>query len=132
MAPVPTADVRVAVRDWMTERCERRQPYLTGVLTEGRVAYAWLEQDPTGPCDLGGTPVARHEPCLVFTGDVSVLYNPDLVDDEITGLLDELADAMGRAARQTRVYVAYRDTAWVREAVGETSPHAATPTPGTE
>jgi hypothetical protein len=130
--PVPTADVRIAVRDWMTGRCERRRPYLTGVLTEGRVAYAWLEGDPTGPCSIAGTPVARHEPCLVFTGDVSVLYNPDLVDAEVTGLLDELADAMGRAARQTRVYVAYRDTTWVREAVGETSPRATAPTPGTE
>jgi hypothetical protein len=128
--PVPEADVHLAVQGWMDDRCARRLPYLTGVFTTGHVAYAWLGQDPTGPCSPGGVPVSRHEPCLVFTGDVSVVYNPDLVDDEVTGLLDELADAMGRAARQTRVYIAYRDLAWVREAVGGTSPRATTPGTG--
>jgi hypothetical protein len=51
-----------------------------------------------------------------------VLYSANLSDDEVVGLLNELAAHLGNALGQTRVYVAYRDRTWVLQAEETATP----------
>lgn len=105
--------------DWMRGRGKRGEPYLTGTVNETNVLYAFPETFPARP----GTPhVSVSEPAAVFSGDVGVLYNRDLGDDEVAFLLDSAAACVGAVTRQVRVYVEYAGTAWVVQAEGETSP----------
>jgi hypothetical protein len=110
----PTGAAVAAVLVWMKDRAVAAQPYLTGVITEGSVCYAWAD-------DQGGAGGAA-EPAVVFSGDVSVLYAADVTHEEVEAMLDELGGLLGAVLDQTRVYVTYRDSAWVLEREGRTTP----------
>jgi hypothetical protein len=109
-----------AATGWMLGRAAAQQPYLTGNFVHGTLAYAWVKP--------GAGAVAMIEPSLAFAGDVSVLYHSTLLDQTVVNILNELADVMGTVLAQTRVYLSYRDMAWVREDDGAASrPPSAAP-----
>lgn len=82
------------------------KPYLSGTVSaEGTVVYAYSN----APGNAGG----GYEDTVVFFGEVSVLYNPDLSDDDVKAILNDMAAHLGTILGQTRVYVAYRDEIWV-------------------
>jgi hypothetical protein len=89
---------------WMVDRGKGGMSYLTGTVIAGDVVYAWSD---------GGIYKADEEPAAVFQGEVSVLYNADLTDEEVTGLLNDLGAYLGNALNQYRVYISYRDETWV-------------------
>lgn len=93
------------VQDWMKSRAAACHPFLTGMVSPGQEVYAW----PKGPGAAG----AASEPIIRFSGEVSILYNSELTDEEVGQLLDEVAGRLGATLGQTQVYVAYRDQAWV-------------------
>lgn len=99
------------VLNWMRERKAAGRDYLTGLFTAANLAHA---------SDTAG--VGTTEPAVVFSGEVSVTYLPHLSDDEVMLQLDDLAARLGEALGQTRVYISYREQAWVIEAEGKTSP----------
>lgn len=111
----PTRDPKLATdihAEWMKGKIAAGDPYLTGIFTEATLSYAWPRPG------HGGEGVSRAEPALVFSGDVSVLYQSDLSDGDAMLLLDDLAARLGAALGQTRVYVSYRSTTWVLQAEG--------------
>jgi hypothetical protein len=107
---------RDAILEWMAGRIEQKQPYLTGTLTPTRILYAY-EGDK-------GQAIRIDEPGAVFQGEVSVLYEPHTPDEEIFERLDELAEHIGLALEQTRVYVSYKDIAWILQQGGKSSPRS--------
>jgi hypothetical protein len=109
------ADVVAAAAEWMKAKAAAGLAFLTGTVSgEGTVVYAY----PDGP----GKAASGTEPSTVFGGEVSVLYSANLTDDEVVGLLNELAGHLGNALGQTRVYVAYRDKTWVLQAEETATP----------
>jgi len=105
-----------ATHQWMKQRAEADQPYLTGSFAEETLVYTW--KGATGQDDA-------PEPAVVYQGEVSVAYNPDMPDDDIKELLNELGALLGVALHQTRVYIAYRDEVWIIQADGKFSPRVA-------
>ena len=90
---------------WMTERAAAGRPFLSGMVTRGEVAYAWRRED--------GTAGRDREPVAIFTGEVIPLYAGHLKDEEVEAMLYELAALLGKALRQERIYIAYRDQTWI-------------------
>lgn len=105
-----------AALGWMAGRAVTGRPYLTGNFQRGVLSYAWA----SGP--LAET---RAEHSLTFSGCASPEHHRDLGNGDIEAMLNELADAMGAALDQTRVYVSYRDDIWIRQANGKTTPRPA-------
>ncbi len=103
--PRPADEVQAAVHRWMRGRLEKKTFILTGVLSAGQVLYAWP----------GGAGV---EPVWTFAGEVSVVYCPNVGDSDVVAALNELAGLLAEEFKQTRVYVSYRDEAWVLERDG--------------
>ena len=94
---------------YMKAKAADGKPYLTGTVSaEGTVVYAW----PEGPGKSDGGTEAN----VVFSGEVSVLYNADTSDEEAKAMLDDMAAHLGTVLGQTRVYVAYCDETWVLQA----------------
>lgn len=108
--PYTVEMVRDVVLDWLSDRMQRGLPILSGVLSQGHVLYAW--------------PLGRGtEPVCVYAGEVSVVHCRDVGDTEVIGMLNELGGRLAEELGQTRVYVSYRDEAWVLEREGgEPSP----------
>lgn len=104
---------RQILRQWMARRAARQQPFLTGIMTAGRILYAW---------EADGRTESRAEHGVTFSGEVSVIYSAEMTDDEAVAVLEDLAEQLGKALGQTRVYLTYRDKAWVIQAKGRTSP----------
>lgn len=111
----PKIAVKV-IHDWMRARAEAGRPYLTGSVVEGLLLYTWK-----GATNGDDAP----EPAIYFRGEVSVAYNADLTDGGVILLLNELADLLGEALHQTRVYIVYREKVWIRQAAGKFSPRVA-------
>jgi hypothetical protein len=95
---------KIALR-WMTERAGAGKPFLSGMFTRGEVAYAWPRAD--------GSVGRDREPVAIFTGEAIPLYAGSLADVEIEAMLNELAALLGKALRQERIYIAYRDHTWI-------------------
>jgi hypothetical protein len=95
---------KIALR-WMTDRAAAGQPFLSGMVTRGEVAYAWRRDD--------GSAGRDREPVAIFTGEVIPLYAGNLTDEEVEAMLNELAALLGKALRQERIYIAYRDQTWI-------------------
>jgi hypothetical protein len=95
---------KIALR-WMTERAAAGKPFLSGMVTRGEVAYAWRRDD--------GSAGRDREPVAIFTGEVIPLYAGSLMDEEVEAMLNELAALLGKALRQERIYIAYRDQTWI-------------------
>jgi hypothetical protein len=95
---------KIALR-WMTERAGAGKPFLSGMFTRGEVAYAWRRAD--------GTVGRDREPVAIFTGEAIPLYSGAIADDEIEGMLNELAALLGDALKQERIYIGYRDHTWI-------------------
>lgn len=104
----------LTIHGWMRHRCNKGLEYVTGIVTSGHVLYTWP----------GAKGDDKPEPAIVFSGDVSIVYNANLEDDQIIAILNDLASYLGEHMNQTRVYVAYRNKTWVMEADGKTSPRA--------
>ena len=102
------------IKKWIKERAAAGLTFIGGTLTDGDVIYGWLNDQEVA--------IANDEPVVVFSGEVSVIYNFDVSDGEIIGLLNDLAGRLGSELGQTRVYVTYRDKAWVLQAEGEKTP----------
>lgn len=98
-------EVEETLMNWMKTRAAMGQSFLTGTVILGQVVYAW----PDGPGKSGG----GHESTAIFSGEISPLYNSTMTDDEVVDLLNDLAEVLGQAFGQTRIYVAYRDEAWI-------------------
>jgi hypothetical protein len=77
------ADAQLIIHDWFKSRIERNLPFLTGTLLLGEVLYAW----PTGDSQIAGL---GGEPVGVYRGEVSVLYNPNITEEELKEALMEL------------------------------------------
>jgi len=105
--------IKIAL-SWMKKRASSGKAFLTGAFAQAEVVYAW----PEGTGQAGG----GHEPVAEFHGEVSPLYAADLADEEAKAMLDELAVTLGRVLGQTRIYVAYRDEAWVLQAEETATP----------
>ncbi len=92
-----------AVLGWMKGRAAAEKTFLTGTVTSGEVVYAW----PESPGKAGG----GREPNIIFSGEVSPLYNETIIEDHdsVMDILYDLATALGSALSQTRIYVAYCD-----------------------
>lgn len=99
-----TEEFKDHLKMWMVGRGGISRPYLTGTVIAGDVVYAWPD---------GGTWKSDEEPTAIFQGEVSVLYNADLTDNQVVELLNDLGAHLGNALNQYRVYVAYRDETWV-------------------
>ncbi len=100
-------EARQAVLRWVMARARAEQPYLTGIITEGALVYAWG----SGPEANVGT-----EPAIMFSGEISASFLADLPDEAVETMLDELAEELARALGQERVYVAYGDRTWALQA----------------
>ena len=100
--------------DHLKSRAATGQTYLTGTVVLGEVAYAW----PEGEGKAGGA----HEPTALYQGEVSPLYNKDLSDDEVVVILTDLAQVLANALGQTRVYLAYRESAMIFQTEGTATP----------
>jgi hypothetical protein len=116
----PETAYRVALR-WMGKRAKKNKPTITGFFSEITLLYAWRNKEKK---------VLRiREPALRFWGEVSLTHLHNVSDADIKTMLNKLADKLGAALDQTRVYVSFRDQAWIREAEGKTSPRADLPIP---
>ncbi len=79
------------VGEWMADRAQNDQPYLTGIVSEiDTVVYAYK--------DHSGNGISATEPVVSFKGEVSTLYSRYLIDNpQITiTLLNEVAELMAR------------------------------------
>jgi len=95
-----------ALLEYMKRLVADGKPYLSGMVSaEGAVVYAYSN----APGNAGG----GYEDTVVFFGEVSVIYNPDLSDDDVKRMLDDMAGYLGGILGQTRVYVAYCNEIWV-------------------
>lgn len=104
-----------AALGWMKQRVTDGKPYLSGTVSaEGTVAYAYAITP--------GNVCGDCEDVVVFFGEVSVLYNANLTDGDVKEILNDMAAHLGTTLRQTRVYVAYRDEAWVLQATESATP----------
>ncbi len=104
-------DVSEAVRTaraWMKRRAEAGQPALSGMFTRAEVTYAWLRPD--------GTVGSDREPVAVFTGEAVHAYLGHLPDSAIEAMLNGLADELGAALGQERIYIAFADRTWILDA----------------
>ena len=109
-----TETAMLTIHRWMRHRCNEGLQYVTGIVTSGYVLYTWP----------GAKGDDKPEPAAVFSGDISVVYNADLEDNQVVEILNDLASYLGKYMNQTRVYVAYRKKTWIMEAGGKTSPRA--------
>lgn len=99
--------------NWMSARAASDQPFLSGMVTRGEVAYASK--------DANGAVVRGREPVAMFIGEALAPHPGGagaLEDREIEALLTELATLLGRGLRQEHVFVAYRDRTWVVQRKG--------------
>lgn len=96
--------------NWMTARAGADKAFLSGMFTRGEVAYAWRRED--------GTVGKDREPVAIFTGEVIPLYAGGLADEEVESMLNELAELLGQALRQERLYIAFRDRTWIIKRAG--------------
>src|SRR3989344_3670440 len=78
-----------------------KKPYLSGMIVGGEMCYAWAE--PSGVIE------GRNEPCAVYRGEVSPLYNAEMTDEAALTWLTGLADLLAESLNQTRIYIAYGD-----------------------
>jgi hypothetical protein len=115
-------DVSEAVRTaraWMTRRVAAGLPALSGMFTRGEVAYAWPRED--------GSVGSDREPVAIFTGEAVHAYLGHLADQEIEGMLNELAVELGAALGQERIYVSFRDWTWILDAGDRIAPRGLSP-----
>ncbi len=113
-------DVSEAVRTaraWMRRRVAAGLPALSGMFTRGEVTYAWPEAD--------GSTGSDREPVAIFAGEAVHAYLGHLADGEIEAMLNDLATELGAALGQERIYVAFRDRAWILDAGGRVQETAA-------
>lgn len=108
------AEVTKIIEAYLRGLAESNRRFLNGVVTTGNVVYAWPSND-TGPAD------ATHEPVVVFSGEVNPLYNVAMRQSEIEYFLNTLAQQLGEALNQTRVYVAFDGQMWILQKEGSTS-----------
>lgn len=104
-------DVSEAVRcarGWMRRRTEAGKPALSGMFTRGEVTYAWRKDD--------GTVGSDREPVAIFTGEAVHAYLGTHDDAEIEAMLNELAEELGRALGQERIYVSFCNKTWILDA----------------
>ncbi len=107
-------EVVEAAKSWMMERAALGKSFITGTFTPGEVVYAW----PEGDGKAGG----GSEPNAVFQGEVTPLYGSHLANEEVEGMLNDLASHLGEKMGQTRVYVRYREEVWILQAEGQGTP----------
>ncbi len=91
------------------------QPYLTGMVIGGTAVYAWADQ-------RSGQSGSGNEPQVIYQGNKIPLYHSGLLEEEVRDLLTELADYLGAALGQTRVYVTYGESMWIRQAEESETP----------
>lgn len=93
------------IENYLKKKAANQEPFLTGSIATGTVVYAW----PEGKGQAGG----GHEPNIIYSGEVSPLYNKDLSDESVGKILNDIAGHIGGQLGQTRVYVAFRNETWV-------------------
>lgn len=96
--------VRTA-RSWMRRRVEAGKPALSGMFTRAEVTYAWPKDD--------GTAGSDREPVAIFNGEAVHAYLGHLPEEEIEAMLNELANELGHALGQERIYVAFCSRTWI-------------------
>jgi len=91
------------------------KPYFTGMVIGGTVVYAWYDS-------RSSHSGSANEPQAVYIGNKNPMYHSELLESEIRDLLTEIADYLGSALGQTRVYVTYGESMWIRHAEDATTP----------
>jgi hypothetical protein len=93
------------LENYLKMRAANGEPFLTGVVSEGIVVYAW----PEGP----GQAESGHEAEIIFSGEVTPLYLSNLSDTEVENFLNDLASFLGEKLGQTRIYLRYKSEVWI-------------------
>lgn len=96
------------IEAYLEARAVAGKPYLTGMVIGGTAIYAWADQ-------RSGQSGSGNEPQVIYQGNKIPLYHSGLLEEEVRDLLTELADYLGAALGQTRVYVTYGDSMWIRQ-----------------
>lgn len=91
-----------AAHAWMRRRAEAGKPVISGMFTRGEVLYA--TSGPDGIID--------REPVAILTGEILPAASGHLTDEEVVGLLDDIAAELGRVLGQDDVHVAFRNRTW--------------------
>jgi len=93
------------IEEYLRECAASGRPYLTGSIMTGTVVYAW----PEGLGKAGG----GHEPQATYSGEKNPLYNSAMTEKEVISFLNGIAEKLGSALGQTRVYIAYDGDMWI-------------------
>lgn len=104
------ADVIAAHHDW-----QRTAGHVQGVgVTPIRLSYGWP--------GVAGEIVGADEPACLVTGNINVLYDASLTQDEARTRILFLADFLARRVGQSRVYVRFDGEVFILQAQGAVMP----------
>ena len=101
------ADAQKAYREWMQARVDAKLRFVTGLLDSCVLTF---------PVRVGeeGFRVTQ-EPGVMLTGSLSPHYDKGRSDEEVIATLNDLAQHLGVALGQVRVYVSYCGRQWTVE-----------------
>jgi len=102
------------IENYLKMKAANNDPFLTGVVSEGVVVYAWPEE----PGQAG----SGHEPEIIFSGEVTPLYLSNLSDGVVEEFLNDLASYLGEKLGQTRIYLRYKSEVWILQREDSTTP----------
>jgi len=101
------------IEGWMQYRLANHQHFVTGILSDPKtVVYAYMYEN---------TPVSATEPVITFSGEISNLYNQELITNIHVAreTVNDLASLLGKTTNQSRVYVSLGDGTWILEKTDE-------------
>ena len=96
---------------WAEGQAVEGKPYVTGNFLDTTVVYAYAWDTDDG----GRAATSGQEASVIFTGELSHLYNQPLLADPAVAeeVVNELAGVLGSTTGQTRVYVCLGEENWV-------------------
>ena len=101
------AEAETAYREWMQKRVDGGQKFVTGLLDTMTLTFPVRNGE-------GGFRVTQ-EPGVMVTGSLSPHYDKGRSDAEVTDTLNDLAQHLGVALGQVRVYLSYCGRQWTVE-----------------
>lgn len=108
-------DVERLIAEWMRGRMKDRLSLVTGgTVITGNMLYAWQSGSQAGRVNT--------EPTAIFFGEINPIYNAKMADEEAIEALTDLATFIGRALRQVRMYLLYKEEIIVLQDAARTHP----------
>lgn len=98
------ADAEKAYREWMQNRVEKKLRIITGLLDTMTLTF------PVRTGEEGFR--VTQEPGVMLTGSLSPHYDKGRSDHEVIACLNDLAQHLGAALGQARVYVSFAGRQW--------------------